>query len=106
MLAPWKKSYNQSRQLIKKQIHYFANKVCLVKAMIFPVVVYGCESWTIKKAECQRIDVFELWSWRRLLRVPWTARRSKQFILKETSPGCSLERLILRLKLQYFGHLM
>ena len=77
----------------------------LVKAMVFPVVMYGCESWTVKKAECQRIDAFELWCWR-LLRVPWTARRSNQSILKETSPGCSLEGLMLRLKLQYFGHLM
>ena len=74
--------------------------------MVFPVVVYGCESWTVKKAECRRIDAFELWCWRRLLRVPWTARRSKQSILKETSPGCSLEGLMLKLKLQYFGHLM
>ena len=81
-------------------------KVHLVKAMVFPVFMYGCESWTIKKAECQRIDTFELWCWRRLLRVPWTARRSNQFILKEISPGCSLEELILKLKLQYFGHLM
>ena len=81
-------------------------KVHLVKAMVFPVVMYGCESWTIKKAECQRIDVFELWCWRRLLRVPWTARRSNQSILKELSPGCSLEGLMLKLKLQYFGHLM
>ena len=81
-------------------------KVCLVKAMVFPVVLYGCESWTVKKAEHQRIDAFELWCWRRLLRVPWTARRSNQSILKETSSGCSLERLMLKLKLQYFGHLM
>ena len=81
-------------------------KVCLVKAMVFPVVMYGCESWTVKKAECQRIDAFELWCWRRLLRVPWTARRSNQSILKEICPGCSLEGLMLRLKLQYFGHLM
>ena len=80
--------------------------VCLVKAMVFPVVMYGCESWTVKKAEHRRIDAFELWCWRRLLRVPWTARRSNQFILKEISPGCSLEGLMLRLKLQYFGHLM
>ena len=78
----------------------------LVKPMVFPVVMYGCESWTVKKAECRRIGVFELWCWRRLLRVPWTARRSNQSILKETSPGCSLEGLMLRLKLQYFGHLM
>ena len=81
-------------------------KVHLVKAMVFPVVIYGCESWTIKKAECQRTDAFELWCWRRLLRVPWTSRRSNQFILKEISPGCSLEGLMLKLKLQYFGHLM
>ena len=81
-------------------------KVCLVKAMVFPVVMYGCESWTVKKAERRRTDAFELWCWRRLLRVPWTARRSNQSILKETSPGCSLEGLILRLKLQYFDHLM
>ena len=81
-------------------------KVRLVKAMVFPVVMYGCESWTVKKAERQRIDAFELWCWRRLLRVPWTARRSKQSILKEISPGCSLEGLMLRLKLQYLGHLM
>ena len=82
-------------------------KVCLVKAMVFPVVVYGCESWTVKKAERQRIDAFELWRWRRLLRVPWTARRSKQSILKEINPGISLEGIQkLKLKLQYFGHLM
>ena len=83
-----------------------STKVHLVKAMVFPVVMYGCESWTIKKAECRRIDVFELWCWRRLLRVPWTARRSNQSILKEISPGCLLEGLTLKLKLQYFGHLM
>ena len=82
------------------------SKVHLVKAMVFPVVMYGCENWTVKKAECQRIDAFELWCWRRLLRVPWTARRSNQFILKEISPEYSLERLMLKLKLQYFGHLM
>ena len=81
-------------------------KVCLVKAMVFPVVMYGCESRTVKKAECRRIDAFELWCWRRLLRVPWTARRSNQSILKEISTGCSLEGLMLKLKLQYFGHLM
>ena len=81
-------------------------KVHLVKAMVFPVVTYGCESWTIKKAERRRTDAFELWCWRRLLRVPWTARRSNQSILKEISPGCSLEELMLKLKLQYFGHLM
>ena len=81
-------------------------KVCLVKAMFFPVVMYGCESWTVKKAEHRRIDAFELWCWRRLLRVPWTARSSNQSILKEISPGCSLEGLMLKLKLQYFGHMM
>ena len=81
-------------------------KVCLVKAMVFPAVMYGCESWTVKKAEHRRIDAFELWCWRRLLRVPWTARRSNQSILKEISPGCSLEGMMLKLKLQYFGHLM
>ena len=83
-----------------------ATKVHLVKAVVFPVVMYGCESWTIKKTEHRRIDAFELWCWRRLLRVPWTARRSNQSILKETSPGCLLEGLMLKLKLQYFGHLM
>ena len=81
-------------------------KVHLVKAMVFPAVMYGCESWTIKKAEHQKIDAFELWCWRRILRVPWTARRSNQFILKEISPECSLEGLMLKLKLQYFGHLI
>ena len=83
-----------------------STKVCLVKAMVFPVVMYGCESWTIKKAERQRIDAFEVWCWRRLLRVPWTARRSNQSILKRMSPGISLEGMMLKLKLQYFGHLM
>ena len=107
MLAPWKESYDQPRQHVKKQRHYSANKeVCLVKAMVFPVVMYGCESWTVKKAECRGIDAFELWCWRRLLRVPWTAKRSNQSVLKEISPGCSLEGLMLKLKLQYFGHLM
>ena len=81
-------------------------KVCLIKAMVFPVVMYGCESWTLRKAEHWKIDAFELWCWRRLLRVPWTARRSNQSILKEISPGCSLEGMMLKLKLQYFGHLM
>ena len=81
-------------------------KVRLVKAMVFPLVMYGCESWTVKKAECRRIDAFELWCWRRLLRVPWTARRSNQSILKEISPGCSLEGMMVKRKLQYFGHLM
>ena len=100
------KSYDQTRQHIKKQRHYFADKVHLVKAMVFPVVVYGCESWTIKKAENQRIDAFELWCWRKLLRVPWTAKTSNQSILKEINPEYSLEGLMLKLKLQYFGHLM
>ena len=97
---------DQPRQHIKNQRHYFTNKVHLVKAMVFPVVMYGCESWIIKKAECQKIDAFELWCWRILLRVPWTSRRSNQSILKEISPEYSLEGLILKLKLQYFGHLM
>ena len=83
-----------------------STKVSLVKAMVFPLVTYGCESWTIKKAECRRIDAFEVWCWRRLLRVPWIARRSNQSILKEISPACALEGLMLKLKLQYFGHLM
>ena len=83
-----------------------STKVCLVKAMVFPVVIYGCESWTVKKADCQRIDAFELWCWRRLLRVPWSARRSNQSILKDIIPGCSLEGMMLKLKLQYFGHPM
>ena len=106
MLAPWKKNYDQPRQHIKNQRHYFANKFRLAKAMVFPVVMYGCESWTIKKAECQRIDAFELWCWRRLLRVPLTARRSNQSVLKEINPEYSLEGLMLKLKLQSFGHLM
>ena len=92
--------------ILKSRDITLPTKVHLVKAMAFPVVMYGCESWTIKKAERRRIDAFELWCWRRLLRVPWTARRSNQSILKEISPGCSLGRLILKLKLQYFGHLM
>ena len=92
--------------ILKSRDITLPTKVHLFKAMVFPVVVYGCESWTVKKAECQRFDAFELWCWRRLLRVPWTARRSNQSILKEISPGCSLEGLMLKLKLQYFGHLM
>ena len=92
--------------ILKTRDITFLTKVCLVKAMIFPVVMYGCESWTVKKAECRKIDAFELWCWRRLLRVPWTARRSNQSILREISPGCTLEGLMLKLKLQYFGHLM
>ena len=106
MLAPWKKSYDQPGQHIKNQRYYFSNKVCLVKAMVFPVVMYECESWTIKKAECWRIATFELWCWGRLLRVPWTARRSNQSILKEISLEYLLEGLMSKLKLQYFGHLM
>ena len=99
MLAPCKESYDQHRKHIEKQRHYFANKVRLVKALVFPVVIYGCESWTTQKAEHRRIDAFELWCWRRLLRVPWAARRSNQSILKEISPEYSLEGLILKLKL-------
>ena len=100
-------SYDQPRQRIKKQRDItLSTKVRLVKAMVFPVVMYGCENWTVKKAEHRRIDAFELWCWRRLLRVPWTASRSNQSILKEISPGCSLEGLMLRLKLQYFDHFM
>ena len=105
-LTPWKESYDQPRQHIKKQRHYFVNKDLSSKTMVFPVAMYGYESWTIKKAERQRIGGFELWCWRRLLRVPWTTRRSNQSILQEISPGCSLEGLMLKLKLQYFGHLM
>ena len=92
--------------ILKSRDITLSKKVHLVKAMVFPVFMYGCESWTVKKAECRRIDAFELWCWRRLLRVPWTARRSYQSILKEISLGCSLEGLMLKLKLQYFGHLM
>ena len=103
MLTPWKESYDQPRQHIQKQRHYFANKVRLVKAMVLPVVMYGCESWTVKKAECQRNDAYKLWCWRRLLRVAWTERRSNQSILKEINPKYSLEGLMLRLKLQYLA---
>ena len=92
--------------ILKNRDITLPTKVRLAKAMVFPVVMYGCESWTVKKAECRRIDAFELWYWRRLLRVPWTARRSNQSILKEISPGISLEGMMLKLKLQYFGHLM
>ena len=110
MLAPWKKRYDQPRQDIKKQRPYFditlSTKVHLIKALVFPVVMCECESWTLKKAEHRRIGAFELWCWRRLLRVPWTARISNQSILKEISLGCSLEGLMLKLKQQYFGHLM
>ena len=104
MFTPWKKSYDKPRQCIKKQRYLFAAKVCIVKAMIFLVVMYGCECSTIKKAEHWRIDAFELWWWRRLLRVPWTTRKSNQSILKEINLEYSLEGLML--KLQYFGHLM
>ena len=106
MLSPWKKSHDKPRQHIKKQRHYFADRGPSSQSFGFSIVVYGCESWTIKKAECRRIDAFELWCWRRLLRVPWTARRSNQSILKEMSAEYSLEGLMLKLKLQYFGHLM
>ena len=92
--------------ILKSRDITLPTKVHLVKAMVFPVVMYGCQSWSVKKAECRRIDAFELWYWRRLLRVPWTARRSNQSILKEINPGCSLEGMMLKLKLQYFGHLM
>ena len=106
MLTPWKESYDQPRQHIKKQRHHFVNKGLSSQGYVFSVVMYGCESWTINKAEHRRIDAFELWCWKRLLRVPWTARISNQSILKEISPGYSLEELMLNLKLQYFGHLM
>ena len=106
MLAPWKKNYDQPRQHIKSRDITLPTTVHLVKAMVFSVVIYGCESWSIKKAECRRIETFQLWYWRRLLSVPCTARRSNQSILKEISPEYSLEGLMLKLKLQYFGHLM
>ena len=92
--------------ILKSRDITLPKNVRLVKAMVFPVVMYGCESWTVKKAECRRIDAFEQWCWRKLLRVPWTARRSNQSLLKEISPGCSLGGLMLKLKLEYFGHLM
>ena len=101
-----RKAMTNLNSILKSRDITLLTNVCLVKAMVFPVVIYGCESWTTKKAECRRIEAFELWYWRRLLRVPWTARRSNQSILKEISPGCSLEGLMLKLKLQYFGHLM
>ena len=100
-----RKVMNNLDSILKSRDITLSTKVCLVKAMVFPVVMYGCESWTIKKAECQRIDAFELWCWRRLLSVPWAARRSNQSILKEISPEYSLEGPMLKLKLQYFGHL-
>ena len=101
-----RKAMTNLDSILKSRDITLSTKVCLVKAMIFPVVMYGCESCTVKKAEHQRIDAFELWCWRRLLRVPWTARRSNQSILKEISPGCPLEGLMLKLKIQYFGYLM
>ena len=106
MLAPWKECYDQPWQCIKNRDITLPTKVHMVKVMVFPVVIYICESWTIKKAECQRIDVFELWCWRKVLRTPWIARRSNQSILKEINPEYSLEGMMLKLKLQYFGHLM
>ena len=106
MLAPWKKSYDQSRQYIKKQRYYFANKSLSSQSYGISSSQYGCESWTIKKAECWRIDAFELWCWRRLLRIHWTARRSNQSVVKEISPEYSPKGLMLKLKLQYFCHLM
>ena len=105
MLTPWKKVMTNLDSIFKSRDIPLPTKVHLVKAMVFPVVMYECESWTVKKAECRRIDAFD-WCWRRLLRVPWTAWRSNPSILKEISPGCSLEGLMLRLKLQYFGHLI
>ena len=106
MLTPREKSYDQPRHHIKKQRHYFANKVCLVKSMVFPIGMHGCESWTIKKAEHRWVDAFQLCYWRSLFRIPWTAWRFTQSILKEISREYSLEELMLKLKLQYFGHLM
>ena len=106
MLTPWRKVLTNLDSILKSRDITLATKVCLVKAMVFPVVMYGYESWNIKKAECWRIDAFEVWCWRRLLRVPWTARRSKRSILKEISSEYSSEGQMLKLKLQYFGHLM
>ena len=106
MLAPWKKSFTYLDSILKSRDINLPTKVCLVKVMVFTVIIYGCERWIIKKAESQRIDSFELWCWRRLFRVPWTARRSNQSILKEISPEYSLEGLMRKLKLQYFSHLM
>ena len=103
-IASWQESYDKPRQGVKKQRHHFSHKGLLIKSMVFPVVMYNYESWTIKKAECQRIDAFKLWCWRRLLSIPWTARRSNKSILKEINPEYSLEGMLL--KLQYFGHLM
>ena len=105
-LLPGRKVMTNLDSICKSRDITLPTKVCLVKAVVFPVVRYGCDSWTVKKTEHRRVDAFELWCWRRLLRVPWTARRSKQSTLKEISPGCSLEGMMLKLKLQYFGHLM
>ena len=105
-VALWKKSYDNLDNILKSRDITLPTMAHLVKSMVFPVVMHGCESWTIKKAECGRIDAFKMWCWRRLLRVPWTARRSNKSILKDISPGCSLEGLMLKLKLQYFGYLM
>ena len=106
MLSPWQEGCENLDSILKRRNITLPTNVLIVKAMVFPVFMYRYESWTIKKAECQRIDAFELWCWRRLLRVPWTARRCNQSILKEISPECSLEGVMLKLKLQYFGHLM
>ena len=106
MLAPWNKSYDKCRQHITNQTHYLTTKVHIVKAMIFPVVMYGYESWTVKKVKCWRIDAFKLWCWRRCLRVPWTARRSNQSILRDINPEYSWEGLMPKLKIQHFDHLM
>ena len=106
MLTPWKKSYDKPRRHIRRQSIIWLTKVCTVKAMVFPFMMYGCKSWTIKRAERRRTDVFELWCWRRLSRVPWTARRSNQSVLKEINPEYSLEGLMLKLKRQHFGYLM
>ena len=106
MLTSWKEVMTNLDSILTSRDITLPTKVCLVKAMVFPVVMYGYESWTVKKAECRKIAAFELWCWRSLLGVPWTAGRSSQSILKEISPGCSLEGLMLKLKLQYFGHFM
>ena len=106
MLTSWKKSYTNLVSIFKSRDITLLTKVRLVKAMVFPVLIHGCEGWTVKKAERQRIDAFGVWCWRRLLRIPWTARRSNQSILKEINPGISLEGMMLKLKLQYSGHLM
>ena len=106
LLLLGRKAMTNIDSILKSRDITLLTKIRLVRTMVFPVVMYGCESWTVKKAECRRIDTFELWCWRRLLRVPWTARRSSQSILKEISPGISLEGMMLKLKLQYFGHLM